>query len=112
MDAAPASDKAVMEDPHWQRVFVEDITEAFRPGAEGWADEAMALNMEWDFDVADLRCSVTWWHGEHDAERPHRRCPTFARANGRRGLARLVGRPATSNPSIGTTRSSKSSLTR
>jgi len=70
MDAAPESDKAVMADAHWQRVFVEDITEAFRPGAEGWADEAMALNMEWDFDVAALRCGVTWWHGEHDANVP------------------------------------------
>jgi pimeloyl-ACP methyl ester carboxylesterase len=34
MDAAPASDKAVMEDPAWQRVFIEDVTEAFRPGAQ------------------------------------------------------------------------------
>ena len=25
MDAAPESDKAVMADAHWQRVFVEDI---------------------------------------------------------------------------------------
>ena len=70
MEAAPASDKAVMEDPDWQRVFLEDVTEAFRPGAEGWADEAMALNVDWDFDVADVRCSVTWWHGGHDANAP------------------------------------------
>lgn len=70
MDAAPASDKAVMEDPAWQRVFVEDVTEAFRPGAEGWADEGIALNAEWDFDVADVRCTVAWWHGDHDANAP------------------------------------------
>ena len=70
MEAAPASDQAVMDDPAWQRVLVEDVTEAFRPGAEGWADEAMALNLPWDFDVADVRCSVTWWHGEHDANAP------------------------------------------
>lgn len=70
MDAAPASDKAVMEDPAWQRVLVEDITEAFRPGVEGWVDEGMALIHDWDFDPADVRCSVTWWHGEHDANAP------------------------------------------
>ena len=70
MEAAPASDKAVMEDPDWQRVLVEDVTEAFRPGAEGWADEAMALTLEWDFDVADVRSNVTWWHGENDANAP------------------------------------------
>jgi pimeloyl-ACP methyl ester carboxylesterase len=70
MDAAPASDKAVMEDPEWQRVMIEDVTEAFRPGADGWADEAMALTLPWDFDPSGVRCSVTWWHGEHDANAP------------------------------------------
>jgi len=46
MDAAPPSDKAVMEDPEWQRVLVESVTEAFRPGAEGWVDEGMALTCD------------------------------------------------------------------
>jgi pimeloyl-ACP methyl ester carboxylesterase len=70
MDAAPASDKAVMDDPEWQRVMIEDVTEALRPGAEGWADEAMALTIDWDFDPSEVQCSVTWWHGEHDANAP------------------------------------------
>jgi pimeloyl-ACP methyl ester carboxylesterase len=70
MEAAPASDKAIMDDPAWQRVFVEVVTEAFRPGVEGWVDEAMALQLGWDFDVADVGCSVTWWHGAHDANAP------------------------------------------
>lgn len=70
MEAAPPSDKAVMEDPDWQRVLVESVTEAFRPGAEGWVDEGMALTLDWDFDVADVRCSVTWWHGDDDANAP------------------------------------------
>jgi pimeloyl-ACP methyl ester carboxylesterase len=70
MEAAPPSDQAVMEDPDWQRVLVESVTEAFRPGAEGWVDEGMALTLDWDFDVADVRCSVTWWHGDHDANAP------------------------------------------
>jgi pimeloyl-ACP methyl ester carboxylesterase len=59
-----------MEDPDWQRVLVEDVTEAFRPGAEGWADEGLALTLDWDYDVADVRCSVTWWHGDNDANAP------------------------------------------
>ena len=45
MDAAPPSDQAVMDDPEWQRVAVEDATEAFRPGAEGWVDEGLALTL-------------------------------------------------------------------
>jgi pimeloyl-ACP methyl ester carboxylesterase len=70
MAAAPQSDQEIMEDPAWQRVLVEDVTEAFRPGAEGWTDEAMVLNLPWDFDPSDVRCSVTWWHGANDANVP------------------------------------------
>jgi pimeloyl-ACP methyl ester carboxylesterase len=70
MAAAPARDKTVMEDPAWQRVLVEDVSEALRPGAEGWADEVMAIVLPWDFDPTAVRCSVTWWHGAHDANAP------------------------------------------
>ena len=70
MEAAPESDKAVMNDPEWQRVMIESVTEALRPGAEGWADEGMALTLPWDFDPSRVTCSVTWWHGEHDANAP------------------------------------------
>ena len=70
MAAAPDSDKAVMEDPAWQRVLVEDATEALRPGAGGWADEAMLFYLPWDFNPDKMECTVTWWHGEHDANSP------------------------------------------
>jgi pimeloyl-ACP methyl ester carboxylesterase len=70
MDAAPAADKAVMEDLEWQRVMIEDVTEALRPGAEGWVDESMAVMRPWDFDPSEVRCSLTWWHGENDANAP------------------------------------------
>jgi pimeloyl-ACP methyl ester carboxylesterase len=59
-----------MEDPAWQRVFVEDVTEALRPGVEGWADESLALKLRWDFEPSEVGCSLTWWHGEHDANAP------------------------------------------
>jgi pimeloyl-ACP methyl ester carboxylesterase len=70
MDAAPAADKAVMQDPEWQRVMIEDVTEALRPGAEGWVDESMAVMLPWDFDPSNVGCSLTWWHGENDANAP------------------------------------------
>ena len=70
MAAAPERDQAVMQDSAWQRVLVEDAGEALRPGAEGWADEAVALILPWDFDPTAVRCSVTWWHGAHDANAP------------------------------------------
>jgi pimeloyl-ACP methyl ester carboxylesterase len=70
MDAAPAADRAVMDDADWQRVFVEDQEEALRAGAEGWADEAMAVLGLWDFDPSLVSCGLTWWHGAHDANAP------------------------------------------
>ena len=70
MDAAPPTDKAVIDDPDWQRVLIDDQREALRLGAEGWADEAMAVLGSWDFDPSDVSCSLTWWHGEHDANAP------------------------------------------
>jgi pimeloyl-ACP methyl ester carboxylesterase len=70
MEAAPESDQAVMSEPMWQRTFLEAVTESLRPGAKGWTDEAMALLGEWDFDPSAVRASVTWWHGEHDANAP------------------------------------------
>jgi len=70
MDAAPAADKAVMDDPDWQRVLIEDQLEALNPGVEGWVDEAMAVMSPWDFDPSEVACTLTWWHGEHDANAP------------------------------------------
>ncbi|MGZ4129051.1 MAG: alpha/beta fold hydrolase, partial [Actinomycetota bacterium] len=70
MEDAPQSDKDVLNDEAFQRVIVEDILEALRPNAEGWADEGMALMLDWDFEPADIRCSIAWWHGEHDANAP------------------------------------------
>jgi pimeloyl-ACP methyl ester carboxylesterase len=70
MESAPESDREVLADPAWQRVFVEDVTEALRPGGEGWTDEGMALTLEWDFDPTRVESSVTWWHGVHDANAP------------------------------------------
>jgi pimeloyl-ACP methyl ester carboxylesterase len=83
MDRAPESDKEVMNDPDWQRVLQEDIPEALRPGAEGWVDESMLFLGDWDFEPADVRCSLAWWHGDDDANAPisavHR---LLARMNG------------------------------
>jgi pimeloyl-ACP methyl ester carboxylesterase len=70
MDTAPPTDRAVMDDPEWQRVPIEDQREALRPGAEGWTDEAMALFGSWDFDPSAVSCSLTWWHGKHDPNAP------------------------------------------
>jgi pimeloyl-ACP methyl ester carboxylesterase len=70
MDTAPATDKAVMDDPDWQRVLIEDQLEALSPGVEGWVDEGMAVMRPWDFAPSRVACTLTWWHGGHVANAP------------------------------------------
>jgi pimeloyl-ACP methyl ester carboxylesterase len=67
---APPEDRAIMRDPAWQRVSRANTAEALRQGAEGWTDESMALHHPWDFDPAQIRSTVTWWHGNNDKNAP------------------------------------------
>ena len=67
---APPEDRAVMQNPAWQRIARAGVEEALRQGAEGWADESMALHRGWDFDLEAIRAKVTWWHGDQDMNVP------------------------------------------
>jgi pimeloyl-ACP methyl ester carboxylesterase len=69
MHDAPPQDQAVMSDPVWQETFKKSITEALRPGAEGWCDEAVALHA-WDIAPEDVGVHIVWWHSRHDANVP------------------------------------------
>jgi len=67
---APPSDRAIMSDPVWQRMSRANIAETLRQGAEGWADESLAMHRKWDFDPSTIKTSVTWWHGDDDKNAP------------------------------------------
>jgi pimeloyl-ACP methyl ester carboxylesterase len=80
MHTAPASDQDIMGDPAWQIAFARGITEALRPGVDGWLDEGLAIDRDWsDFDPRQAARSITWWHSDGD-----RNCPLSA-------AQRLVG---------------------
>jgi pimeloyl-ACP methyl ester carboxylesterase len=71
MERAPEADHLVMADPPWQGQFALATREALAQGAEGWADETLALIRPWDdIDLAAVRTSVTWWHAPGDANGP------------------------------------------
>jgi pimeloyl-ACP methyl ester carboxylesterase len=71
MEQAPEADHSVMSDPAWQSQFALASREALAQGAEGWADEALALIRPWDdIDLGAVRTSVTWWHALGDANSP------------------------------------------
>ncbi len=59
-----------MENPAWQKISREGMAEALKQGAEGWADESMALHNGWDFDLKTIRATVTWWAGDDDKNVP------------------------------------------
>jgi len=67
---APPEDRAIMEDPAWQRISRENIAESLKQGAEGWTDESLVLHGGWDFDPGQVRTRVTWWHGDDDMNVP------------------------------------------
>lgn len=70
LDDAPESDRKLMADPLWQKMSRDNLVETLRQGAEGWTDESFALHGAWDFDPADVKASVTWWHGNDDKNAP------------------------------------------
>ena len=70
LDDAPPPDRAIMADPVWQKMSRENIAETLKQGAEGWTDESYAMHGEWDFDPADVKTSVKWWHGDDDKNAP------------------------------------------
>lgn len=73
MASSTAADRAIVEDPGWQRGFVIGVTEALRQGPGGWYDEDLAGLRPWDIDLSAVRASVTWWHSDGD-----RNCPLSA----------------------------------
>ncbi len=67
---APPEDRAIMETPTWQKISRGNMAEALKQGAEGWADESMALHNGWDFDPEEIHATVTWWAGDDDKNVP------------------------------------------
>ncbi|GAC1645602.1 MAG: alpha/beta hydrolase [Candidatus Dormibacteraceae bacterium] len=67
---APAEDRAIMEDPVWQRISRTSVGEALRQDAAGWTDETMAMINDWDFELEEVGAKVTWWHGDNDKNAP------------------------------------------
>ncbi len=70
LNDAPATDRAIMSDPVWQRLNRANTNEALKQGAEGWTDESLAFHRKWDFDPSGVRSTLTWWHGDDDKNAP------------------------------------------
>jgi pimeloyl-ACP methyl ester carboxylesterase len=70
MASAPDDDRAILEDPAWQRGFVTGVTEALRQGPGGWYDEGLAIEGPWGIDYGAIETDLTWWHSDGDRNAP------------------------------------------
>jgi pimeloyl-ACP methyl ester carboxylesterase len=60
------ADRAVLARDDVQRVLVETLREAYRPGVWGWVDDDLAFLAPWGFDVTEIRVPVTVRYGRKD----------------------------------------------
>jgi pimeloyl-ACP methyl ester carboxylesterase len=65
------------EDIEWnaredvQRVQLEAMVEALRPGVDGWVDDAVSLFADdWGVDLGAIGCPVRFWHSADDRNGP------------------------------------------
>jgi hypothetical protein len=59
-------DRALLAEPAAGALLRADVTEAFRPGAAGMADDLVALWLPWGFRIAEVPPGVRLWHGAQD----------------------------------------------
>ena len=62
----PPADRALLADPRHGEMLQADVAEAFRPGAEGFADDMVTLWLPWRFPLAGLPRGIRVWHGAQD----------------------------------------------
>ena len=59
-------DRALLAEAGTGAMLRADVTEGFRPGAGGMADDLVALWLPWGFRIADVPPGVRLWHGAQD----------------------------------------------
>lgn len=51
-----------------------DLAEAVNQGFSGAAKDAVLETSAWDFELRDIQCPVTFWHGDADTDVPLNAC--------------------------------------
>ena len=63
-------DRRIVDDFGIRQLLTDTYTEAFRNGAAGWIDDAVALSSPWGFDLSTIEAPVLLWHGKDDVFHP------------------------------------------
>lgn len=63
---SPAGDRAVLERPEFQTMFLEDLTLNGGRSMRAFIYDAILFTREWGFSPRDVTQPVWWWHGDVD----------------------------------------------
>jgi pimeloyl-ACP methyl ester carboxylesterase len=66
MASIPEADKAVLYEPENLAVFVQSLSEGFRPGWKGVAQDDVIVRRDWGFELSSIRVPIDIWQGEND----------------------------------------------
>ena len=66
MASIPDADKAVLYEPENLAVFVQSLSEGFRPGWKGVAQDDVIVRRDWGFELGSIRVPIDIWQGEND----------------------------------------------
>ncbi|RIL11313.1 MAG: hypothetical protein DCC75_02550, partial [Proteobacteria bacterium] len=66
----PWCDKQMLSRPGVEKLILRDIKESLRQRGRGAIRELAIFSRPWGFDLAEIKCPVTIWHGEADSYVP------------------------------------------
>jgi pimeloyl-ACP methyl ester carboxylesterase len=66
----PPSDQELIADPAFRAMYLGSLREAYRQGADAFADEVILVSRSWGFDLRDIHVPLHLWHGELDTLTP------------------------------------------
>jgi pimeloyl-ACP methyl ester carboxylesterase len=63
---SPEGDRAVLERPEIEAMFLDDLTTNGGRSMQAFVDDAILFTRDWGFDPRDVQQHVVWWHGDAD----------------------------------------------
>ncbi len=67
MEAAlPPEDKAIFNDKHIRKSFLENLTLAIKNGTTGFVNDLRCFASPWGFEFEDIESDIDIWHGDCD----------------------------------------------